>query len=75
MRLPKTLLLITFVAAIVLSVVYNKNIEHFADSNIGVGIGVAVGIIALLLAGFAFFGGSESITNINLKNFGKMKMN
>jgi hypothetical protein len=78
MRLPKTLLLIAFVAAITLSVVYNTHIEHFADSStVGTAVGVTVAVVAFIAVFFAFFGGGDSVDDVfnAVKNLTKNKRN
>lgn len=78
MRLPKSLLLITFVAAIALSVIYNNQLENFADSStVGTAIGVTIGVVALLAIFFAFFGGGDSVDDVfnAVKNATRLKKN
>lgn len=63
MRLPKTLLILVFVAVIVLSIVYGNNpaVENFVNVSAGgIVVIVAVVIIVLVIIAFAVKSGAPT---------------
>lgn len=69
MRFPKTLILLAFVAAIALSVLYGQQTEGFLDAGGGVAIGVTV--VSVLFVAWLLFG-LKPETRLNLN---KLKLN
>jgi hypothetical protein len=39
-----------------------KGLEGFMDSTVGSAVGISIGVLALLIAGFAMYGGSDGMS-------------